>query len=144
MKRLTAVRLRAAGARRPQLRIFRKAWPDGAPVTVAAARKARKLGLNVQWLGYLLPPLMRAEYVAEAAPLLAECGAKVDALWGGCNAEEDALRAEYGAKTDALLYEFDAKVDAVWAKFDVKTDAWRAESDAKADVILVGYLRRME
>jgi len=155
VKRLTAARLRAAGARRSQLRIFRKAWPDGAPVTAAAMRKARKLGLDVRRFVRLFPPLMRAEYVAEAVPLLAECRAKVDAVWGRCNAKADVLRAEYGArcdvsravrrpKTDILLYAFDAKVDAVWVESGAKADVIWAEYGVKADAILVGYLRRMK
>jgi len=155
VKRLTAARLRVLGRCRSQLRIFRKAWPDGAPVTVAAARKARKLGLNVQWLVHLLPPLMRAEYVVEMHLLRREYDIDVAPLWTSRLVEEDALRAEYGTKcdvsravrrpkTDVLLYEFDAKVDAVRAEYDAKADVIWGEYGVKADVILVGYLRRMK
>jgi hypothetical protein len=74
MNILTWTYLRKLGACRKDVRAFRKSWPKGAPVTMASIRKARKLGLGVDWLAIKLD------------------NAKVDALW-----------AEYDAKVDAVL-----------------------------------------
>ena len=54
MKTVTWAYLRKLGACREDVRGFRKAWPKGAPVTMASIRKARKLGLGVDWLAIKL------------------------------------------------------------------------------------------
>lgn len=48
--RLTARRLAQLGACSWQRKEFRKVFPDGAPVTVAALRKAKKAALDVRFL----------------------------------------------------------------------------------------------
>lgn len=53
------------GACPSQRRLFRKVFPDGAPVTLAAARKAEKAGLAVTWAAYLLPVPLYYEFLAK-------------------------------------------------------------------------------
>jgi hypothetical protein len=61
------------GACREQRAVFRKEWPDGAPVTVRAALRAVALGLDLEWLASkLFPSSLWAEYERQEAPLWAE------------------------------------------------------------------------
>ena len=46
---ITARLLRAHGACADQVRIFRKTFPEGTPVTLSACRKAAKAGLLLDW-----------------------------------------------------------------------------------------------
>jgi hypothetical protein len=74
MKIITNAMLK--GACTDQRRLFRKIFPDGAPVTVAAAMKAHKVGINVLWVSRLLPKPLRDEYCAKRKPLDDEYWAK--------------------------------------------------------------------
>jgi hypothetical protein len=67
MKLITVSMLR--GACRSQRALFRKTFPDGAPVTMSAARKAKEAGLDVLWLTNLLPKPLDADYWAKYKPL---------------------------------------------------------------------------
>lgn len=67
MKLITASMLK--GACREQRELFKSTFPDGAPVTVAATRKARKAGLDVSWLVRLLPSPLYKQYWDAIAPL---------------------------------------------------------------------------
>jgi hypothetical protein len=60
MKLITESMLR--GACKSKRALFRKTFPDGAPVTMAAARKAQKAGLDVLWLDEILPEPLDADY----------------------------------------------------------------------------------
>jgi hypothetical protein len=60
MKLITESMLR--GACKSKRVLFRETFPDGAPVTMAAARKAQKAGLNVLWLAEILPEPLHADY----------------------------------------------------------------------------------
>jgi hypothetical protein len=55
-----------------QRHIFRKEWPNGAPVTIEAAMRAIELRLDISWLSRLLQEDLLAEYQQQRAPLLAE------------------------------------------------------------------------
>jgi hypothetical protein len=79
MKLITVSMLR--GACGSQHELFRKTFPDGAPVTMAAARKARKAGLDVLWLANLLPYPMYADYLAKRYLLSADYWAKRDLVY---------------------------------------------------------------
>jgi hypothetical protein len=67
MKLITVSMLR--GACRSQRALFRKTFPGGTPVTMAAARKAQKAGLDVLWLAEILPNPLYADYLAKRKPL---------------------------------------------------------------------------
>jgi hypothetical protein len=118
MKTITASMLKGACAN--QRALFKATFPDGASVTVASARKARRAGLDVLWLADLLPAPLDAEYLAK----------------------RDALDAEYLAKRDALDAEWQAKCDALYAEYLAKRDALDAEWQAKRAPLLVRLLRR--
>jgi hypothetical protein len=67
MKLITVSMLR--GACRSQRALFRKAFPEGAPVTMSAARKAKEAGLDVLWLANLLPKPLDDDYWAKRKSL---------------------------------------------------------------------------
>jgi hypothetical protein len=65
---LSAKHLTAAGACPEQVKLFRKTFPKGAPLTLASARKARKAGLDLSWCANLLDDSARKEYDRVDAP----------------------------------------------------------------------------
>ena len=81
MKRITAYWLKRQGACSGQVEIVRREWPEGVPVTMAALRKALKLGLDAEWLLDFGPVSARAAYEkAEARALAAHDKAVAPAL----------------------------------------------------------------
>jgi hypothetical protein len=78
MKLITVSMLR--GACRSQRALFRKTFPDGAPVTMSAARKAERAGLDVLWLIELLPNPLDDDYWAKRKSLYADYEAKYKPL----------------------------------------------------------------
>jgi hypothetical protein len=101
MKRITVTMLR--GACNDQRKLFRKTFPDGAPVTLAAARKALKAGLAVFWMCTLLPKSLYDEYYAKCKPLDYEYYAKCKPLDDEYYAKRKPLYDEYYAKRLKLL-----------------------------------------
>ena len=78
MKLITSKMLK--GACGDQKKLFGKLFPGGAPVTIAAARKASKAGLDVLWLVNILPKPLLDEYEAKCKPLFDEYYAKCKPL----------------------------------------------------------------
>ena len=107
MKLITNAMLK--GACEDQRKLFRKVFPDGAPITVAAARKAQKAGLDVLWLVNILPSPLYAEYLAKCKPLDAEYWAKRKPLDDEYWAKRKSLDDEYYAKCKPLDDEYWAK-----------------------------------
>ena len=70
--RITAKLLEAHDACESQVVLFRKTFPRGTKVTLAAIAKARKVGLSVEWIAELLPPSARKAYNEAIAPALVE------------------------------------------------------------------------
>jgi hypothetical protein len=100
MKLITESMLR--GACRSQRALFLKTFPEGAPVTMEASRKARKAGLDVLWLANLLPNPLYDDYWAKFKPLYDDYWAKFKPLYDDYD--------DYWAKRKPLL-------DDYWAKF---------------------------
>ena len=107
MKLITNAMLK--GACEDQRKLFRKVFPDGAPITVAAARKAQKAGLDVLWLVNILPSPLDDEYRAKCKPLDAEYWAK-----------RKPLDAEYWAKCKPLYDEYRAKCKPLYDEYRAK------------------------
>jgi len=67
--RVTAQMLRDRNACEDQVAIFEREWPDGVNVGIRAARKAVKLGLDLEWFAEtFLPPAAWADYEKAIAP----------------------------------------------------------------------------
>lgn len=75
--RITADMLADKKACADQVETFRKLFPRGTPVTLAAAKRCVKAGLDLDWFAQaFLPPKAYADYLAKRAPLLADYLAK--------------------------------------------------------------------
>ena len=97
------------GACHEQRKLFREIFPGGAPVTMAAARKAQKAGLDVLWLVHILPKPLYDEYDAKCKPLYDEYCAKRKPLYDEYWAKRKPLDDEYWAKCKPLDDEYRAK-----------------------------------
>ena len=97
------------GACHSQRKLFRKLFPDGAPITMAAARKAQRAGLDVLWFVYILPKPLYDEYYAKCKPLNDEYWAKLKPLYDEYYANRKPLDYEYYAKRKSLDDEYWAK-----------------------------------
>ena len=104
MKRITAYWLKRQGACSGQVEIVRREWPEGVPVTMAALRKALKLGLDAEWLLDFGPVSARAAYEkVRAAAQAAYEKVRAPALAAYEKAEVRALAAHDKAVAPALL-----------------------------------------
>ena len=130
MKIITNTMLR--GACHEQRVLFKRTFPDGAPVTVAAARKARKVGLDVSWLSRLLPKPLDADYLAKCKPLDADYEAKLKPLYD-----------VYWAKRQPLYDDYEAKLKPLDADYLAKLKPLDADYLAKCDALLVSFLRKV-
>jgi hypothetical protein len=108
MKLITVSMLR--GACRSQRALFRKTFPDGAPVTMSAARKAKEAGLDILWLIELLPKPLDADYEAKRKPLDDDYWAKRKPLYADYEAKYKPLDDDYEAKRIKLLLTYLRKV----------------------------------
>jgi hypothetical protein len=142
VKLITNAMLR--GACRDQRKLFRKTFPNGAPVTIAAARKAQKAGLDVLWACNLLPEPLFYEYYAKRKPLFYEYDAKRKPLDDEYDAKRESLDDEYDAKRESLFDEYDAKRKPLDDEYYAKRESLDDEYDAKCIKLLVSILRRME
>lgn len=66
------------GACKKQRAKFRKMFPNGAPVTVAAARKAWRDGIRIFWAAKLLPNDLWSEYFDKSCKLWDEYNSVVN------------------------------------------------------------------
>jgi len=67
--KITTKMLKDAGACADQTAIFKKAWPKGCVVTLAACRRAVRLGLDLGWAAkHLLPAPAWKAYDEATAP----------------------------------------------------------------------------
>ena len=107
MTRLTSALLRAHDACSKQVAVFEKVFPEGAPLTKAAFRRADAAGLDVWWCGELLSPSANAAYDAARA----SAGAAYDAAIAPAGAAYDAARASANAA-------YDAAIAPAWAAYD--------------------------
>ena len=121
------------GACHEQRKLFRKLFPDGAPITMAAARKAQKAGLNVLWLVNILPKPLNDEYEAKCKPLN-------DEYW----AKRKPLDDEYWANRKLLDDEHYAKRKPLDDEYEAKCKPLDDEYYAKRVKILLAFLKRMK
>ena len=121
------------GACHYQRKLFRKTFPDGAPITMVAARKAQKAGLNILWLLEILPNPMYDAYYAKRKQLNDEHWAKLKPL-------DD----EYEAKHKPLDYEYEAKRKPLNDEYYAKCKPLDDEYYAKRVKILLAFLKRMK
>ena len=70
MEKITVAWLRERGACADQVATVEREWPQGTPLTVAAALRAQELRLDVEWLINQVPLSLRAEYEQAEASLL--------------------------------------------------------------------------
>ena len=108
VKRLTAEMLREARACTDQVARFDKAWPTGVVPTLASARRAVRLGLNVAWAARLLPPPARKAYDEAIAP-----------AW---KAYAEARATAWKAYDEATATAWKAYAEAIATAF---VEAWR-------------------
>ena len=96
MIRITTAMLK--GACRRQRAIFRREWPNGAPITLASVRKTRRLGLDVEWLvSSMLSASAEAAYNAAIAPAWAAYDAAIAPAWAAYDAAIASAEAAYNA-----------------------------------------------
>jgi hypothetical protein len=119
MKLITVSMLR--GACRSQRALFRKTFPEGAPVTMSAARKAKEAGLDVLWLANLLPKPLDDDYLAK----------------------RKSLDDDYLAKRKPLYEDYLAKCKPLDADYEAKRKPLYADYEAKCTKILITYLRKV-
>jgi hypothetical protein len=80
--RITAELLRSHRACTDQLALFEREFPDGMDTSEATLLRAVEVGLDLNWAAcWLLPPLLRAEYQSQHAPLWAEYERQRAPLW---------------------------------------------------------------
>ena len=121
MKLLTSRMLR--GACEEQRRKFRELFPDGAPVTVRAAMRAHRAGLDVLWCVGLLPAPLDEQYLAARKPLY-------DQYWAACKPLDD----QYLAACKPLD-------DQYWAALKPLDDQYRAALKPLYDQYLAARIR---
>jgi hypothetical protein len=131
------------GACTDQRKLFAKIFPNGAPVTMAAAMKAIKAGLDILWLIRLLPALLYADYRAKLDPLYADYRAKLDPLDADYESKYALLYADYESKRAPLDADYRAKLDPLYADYESKRAPLDADYRAKRAQILIAALRAM-
>lgn len=94
--RITAKLLDTHDACESQVAVFRKTFPRGTKVTLAAIAKARKVGLSVEWIAELLPASARKVRDAATAPAYKVFNAAI----------ADARKVRDAATADALVEAF--------------------------------------
>jgi len=121
--RVTAQMLRDRNACEDQVAIFEREWPDGVNVGIRAARKAVKLGLDLEWFAEtFLPPAAWADYEKAIAP-----------AWADYEKATAAARAEYRKATAAAWVEYDKATAAARAEYDKAKAAAVVAAIAKAE-----------
>ena len=95
-----------------QRRLFDETFPKGANVNARNLSKARKAGLDVLWLGRLLPEGRKAEYDKVRGAARAEYNKVCGAAW-----------AEYEKDTAAAWAKYNKARDAAWAEYEKDTAA---------------------
>ena len=90
-----------------QRRLFDETFPKGANVNARNLSKARKAGLDVLWLGRLLPQDRKAEYNKACGAAWAEYDKVRGAAWAECEKACGAARAEYDKVRGAAWAEYD-------------------------------------
>jgi hypothetical protein len=139
------------GACPKQRALFRKTFPEGAPISIESAEKALAAGLDVRWLIRLLPQSARAEYNRTVAPAETELDRTKAAAWAERERTVAAAWAEYErAKADAWAEydsamaparaELDRAAAAAWAEYNRTLAAARAEYDRTVAAALVAAL----
>jgi len=94
------------GACADQVTLFKKTFPNGAPLTKKAMSRAMDVGLDVWWLERFLSELARAEYERATAPARAEYElVRAPAL------------AEYYRVTASALAEYELVRASAWAEY---------------------------
>jgi hypothetical protein len=107
MRRITADMLKGACAE--QLRIFRREWPKGAPVSARSAARAAKLGLDAAWVAKcLLSAPALAQYEAACATALAQYEAACAPALAQYEAACATALAQYEAACATALAQYEA------------------------------------
>jgi hypothetical protein len=141
MKLITVSMLR--GACRSQRALFRKTFPDGAPVTMSAVRKAQNAGLDVLWLTNLLPKPLDDDYWAKRKPLNADYEAKRKSLYADYEAKYKPLDDDYEAKRKSLYADYEAKYKPLDDDYEAKYKPLDDDYEAKRIKLLLTYLRKV-
>ena len=123
--RITADWLRAWGACKEQVAVVEREWPNGARPLLATARKAARLGLDVNWLARrLLPDHAWKEFERAEDELFSKYHRICDKLW-----EE---WEELGRSRTKTPEDFTRACEKAWAELarecaEVLVRLWRAE-----------------
>lgn len=117
--KITLNTLEQHGACVDQCELFAVTFPDGAEVNSRNFTKARKAGLSVLWLFWLVPEDQRAEY----------------------KKARDAALAKYEKTRDTARAEYEKDTAAAWAKYKKARDAARAEYEKNTAAALIRALK---
>ena len=136
---LTAAHLRAAGACREQVALFRRTFPgDGAALTLANLKRARAAGLDVDWCRALMDAPAQTEYEraltsarAEHTRAVASARAEYERAVASARAEHTraftSAQAEYDRATAPALAEYKRATAPARAEYKRATAPARAE-----------------
>ena len=141
MDRITLKHLRGACSK--QRALFRQTFPEGAPVTLVAARKAVAAGLDVSWLARFLSPEGHAKYQRVTASAWAE----YERVTAAARAEYDRVTApawaEYKRVKAAALAEYDRVTASALAEYERVKAAAGAEYERVTAAALVRLLKQV-
>ena len=115
------------GACQKQMHIVKQHWPNGIPLTAAAAKKVAELHLDVDWAAkHLLKAPELAAYEKATAPELAAYEKARETAW-----------AAYEKATAPELAAYEKARATAWAAYEkAKAPEWAAYKKARATALL--------
>ena len=140
--RLTAAHLTAAKACPEQVKLFRTMFPNGAPLTLAAWRKAQRVGLDCAWSANLLSATALAAYEVACAPALAAYEAAEDAAWAAYEAACTPTLTAYRAADATAMAASRAACVTAWAAYEAADATALAAYEAACAPALLRALRQ--
>ena len=118
--RITHAMLRTLRACSDQRALFRKHYPNGAPLTHATARKAMRLGFDLDWLVVAMVPAnspARATYEEVKRPAWASYEEVKRAAWATYEEVKRAARATYEEVERAARATYEEATRPAWASY---------------------------
>ena len=134
--KITAKWLKSLGACKVAVKIFRKRWPKGAPVSPATVRRAAKLKLNIRWLAQeIVTPSTMKVYREATAPAWKVCQETVAPAWKAYQETVAQAQAVYREATAQAVYrETTAQARKVYRA--VVAQAWAVYWEATAQALI--------
>jgi hypothetical protein len=96
-----------------QLDLFKTTFGDSAEFNKRNWTKARKAGLDMDWMERLLRGEFQAECYAKMKLILADYNAKMEPIWTDYYAKRKLINADYYAKRKPILADYYAKRELI-------------------------------